>query len=224
MMSSSLLLVHSLSPQIMDHVIEASTAAFTGTSRANTFAIFHDGLSAWWEADAQAYLASRGFANRQIRNTTANKGTRYERKIVGDSPEMCRALDSHGFADLKAGLITYASFTSLYPKEDPRRFHLGTPPQLFSSIERTWRVTPTSKRIIEDIELLPSVLDKIIEARGCVVQDEEFRGLRSGRRAEGSGQLAPKVRRHQRVAELATCVPDIPEISEAKRLVQRGGK
>jgi hypothetical protein len=56
--------------------------------------------------EAQVYLASRGFANRQIRNTTANKGTRYDGKIVGDSPEMCRALDSHGFAYLKAGLFT----------------------------------------------------------------------------------------------------------------------
>ena len=56
-----------------------------------------------------------------------------------------------------------------------------------------------------------------------MVQDDEFRGLRSGRRAEGRGQLASKVHRHQRVAELATCVPDIPDISEAKRLVQRGG-
>jgi len=207
----------------MDHVIEASTAAFTGKSRTNTFAIFHHGLSAWWVADAKALLASRGFVNRQICNTTATDGTLYERKILGDSPEMCRALDSHDFADLKAGLISYASFTSLYLKKDPRRFHLGTPPQLFSSIERTWRITPTSKRIISDVELLPSVLDKIIEAHGCVVQDDEFRGLRSGRRAEGSGQLAPKVRRQQRVAELATCVPDIPDNSETKRLVQRGG-
>ena len=74
-----------------------------------------DSPTAGWEAEAQAYLKSRGFENRQIRNTTANVSTRYEGKIVGDSPEMCRALDSHGFADLKAGLITYASFTSLYP-------------------------------------------------------------------------------------------------------------
>ncbi len=54
------------------------------------------------------------------------KGTRYERKIVGDSPEMCRALDSHGFADLKSGLVTCASYTSLYPDDNPSRFHLDT--------------------------------------------------------------------------------------------------
>ena len=129
---------------------------------------------------------------------------------------MCRAFDSHGFADLKRGLFKYASFTSLYPKGDPRRFNLGTPEELLSSIKRTWRVTPTSARIIEDVELLPEVLNKIIEARGCVVQDEQFRGLRTGRRAEGSGQLAPKLRRHQRLADIDSYIPNVPEIDEAK--------
>jgi hypothetical protein len=83
-------------------------------------------------------------------------------------------------------------------------------------------VTPTSKRIVEDIELLPEVLNKIIEARGCVVQDEEFRGLRSGRRAKDSGQLAPKVRRHQRMLDMSSSVPNIEEIKEARKLIQRG--
>ena len=135
---------------------------------------------------------------------------------------MCRALDSHGFADLKAGLITYASFTSLYPADEPRRSRLGTTPQLLASIQRTWRVTPTSKRIIEDIELLPEVLNKIIESRGFVVHDEEFRGIRSGRRAEGSNQLAPKVRKHQCALQMPSTVPHIEEIAEAKKMIRRG--
>ena len=82
-------------------------------------------------------MAALGLANRQIRNTTAIKGTRHEGKIVCNSPEMCRALDSHCFADLKAALTKYASFTSVYEQDDERRFHLGTPQQLLSSIERT---------------------------------------------------------------------------------------
>ena len=90
----------------MAHVIDESTNAFFSTSHASDFFLFHDGRLAWCEGEAQAYLASNGFANRKIRNITANKGARYEGKIVGDSPEMCRALDSHGFADLKAGLLT----------------------------------------------------------------------------------------------------------------------
>jgi len=67
----------------------------------------------------------------------------------------------------------------------------------------TWRVIASSERIIEDTVLLPVVLDMIIEACGCVVQDEVFRCLRSGRRAVGNSQLAPRVRRLQGIAEQA---------------------
>ena len=74
--------------KIIGRVMVASVTIFAGTSHADRGFIFHDGLSVWWEADAQAHVASRGFANRQIRNTTTNKGTRDERKIVGDTPEM----------------------------------------------------------------------------------------------------------------------------------------
>ncbi len=55
-----------------------------------------------------------------------------------------------------------------------------------------------------------------------MVQDEEFRGLRSGRRAEGSGQLAPKVRKHQRLMEMASTVPHIEEIADAKAVIRMG--
>ena len=67
-------------------------------------------------------MKALGFEHRQIRNITANKGTRYEGKIVGDSPEMCRALDSHGFADLKAAIMACSSYTSVLPIGDARRF------------------------------------------------------------------------------------------------------
>ena len=57
-------------------MLSTSINAFAVTSHASDFFIIHDGLLAWWEGEA--YLASHGFANRQVRNTTANKGIRYE--------------------------------------------------------------------------------------------------------------------------------------------------
>ena len=72
-------------------------------------------------------MRSRGFEHRQIRNINANKGTRYEGMIVGDSPEMCHALDCHGIADLKGTILAHASFISVYAVGDPHRFKLGTP-------------------------------------------------------------------------------------------------
>jgi hypothetical protein len=42
-------------------------------------------LSAWWEADTQAHLAARGFANRQFRNiSTLSSG-------VPDIPDIAEA-------------------------------------------------------------------------------------------------------------------------------------
>ena len=62
---------------------------------------------------------------------------------------------------------------------------------------------------------LPDLLGRTIEAPGCVVQDEEFCGLRSGRRAEGSGQLAQKARKRQRLmVEMASTVPHIEVIAD----------
>jgi hypothetical protein len=150
---------------LMGQVVAESTKAYAGTPRANEFRIFHGGLSAWWEAGAQEHMASLGMSNRLIRNITANAGTRYEFKIIGDSPEMCRGLDSHGLTDFKAAVMTYASYISVSPgKDGPQRFNLGTPAEVFRSTERAWAVATTSKRICEDIFMPPFVLGKIIAA------------------------------------------------------------
>ena len=142
-----------------------------------------DGLSACWEASAQAHMKARGFEHRQIREITL--GTRYEGKIVGDSPEMSRALDFLGFADLKAAILSYVSFTSNFDNDDPRKFNLGTPDAVFSCIERAFSVAPTSKRIVEDIPwfltevsnsrdvwcpMRPFAADAALKSLGCCIE------------------------------------------------------
>ena len=161
-----------------------------------------------------------------LRNIDANNGTRYEGKIVGDSLEMCRALDSHGFADLKAAVFAYSSVTSVYAVDDPRRFKLGTPDELFRSIERAWTVAPTSKRIVEDILALPRVLSKIIEYKGCVVPDEI---LRHGRRAAkwetsemSTSDQKAKPRSFTRNETLASSVPAHPDVGPARAVLRSG--
>jgi hypothetical protein len=217
---------------LMDHVVAESIKTYAGTPRANDFRIFHGGLSAWWEAGAQGHMTGLGMANRQIRNTTANVGARYEFKIVGDSPEMHRGLDSHGFADLKASVMTHASYTSVYPDSDePRRFNLGTPAEVFRIIERAWAVAPTSKRICEDILMLPFVLEKILAAQDTTVED---RALRHGRhkakhRTWGSvhqrvGPLVNKPRSFQRIEALASSVPLYPDVEPERKWIAGGGK
>jgi len=62
--------------------------------------IFHDGLTAWWEADAQEHMRSLGFGDRQLRILPANNSkvaSYYQNGLAGNSPEMCRGLDASRF-------------------------------------------------------------------------------------------------------------------------------
>ena len=199
----------------MDHVIAMSTLAYVGTTHEKDFIIYHDALSTWWEQGAQEHMAARGFRDRQWRCLgSTNADTRYALKLVGDSPELCRALDAHGFADLGNAINYHVSVScSQYAVGDARRFEMGTPPQVWSTMSRCWTVAPTSARIIEDIDALPGVLEKIIAANGCVVHDEF---LRTGRRAvsRDGARLTRNARSRQRIETCRAC-PRHPDIEAA---------
>ena len=157
--------------EIIDHVIEQSDLAYRETRFAKHYHIFHDALPQWWEPMSQAYLTEKGFEFRQLRNfNLKNRSTRYDMKLVGNSPEICRGLDSHGFADLKHSVRIHSALTSVYDLGDYRRFDLSTVGGIISAMERCWQLVPTSERIIEDILALPIVVNKIIESEGCLVK------------------------------------------------------
>lgn len=174
---------------IMTHVVGEHKRFFSGTKREKSSFIFHDGLTAWWEADAQEHMRSLGFGDRQLRILPANNSkvaSYYQNGLAGNSPEMCRGLDAHGFADLGRSLTLNCSIAASLPRDDPERLKwgMGTPKTLLYSMLRSWEHSPSSERIVEDIYNFPMVLDKIIKAEGCVVPDEI---LRTGRRAISGG-------------------------------------
>ena len=119
-------------------------------------------------------------------------------KLCGNSPEICRALDSHGFADLKAAMAYHCALSSTYPIGDYRRFCMGTPTQVWSTMIRCWELEPTSERIKEDILAFPRVLDKIIAYKGCVVPDECLRHGKRWARLDKKGDCKKKPRASQR--------------------------
>ena len=82
----------------MEHATIESTKIYADTKQSNDFLIFHDGSSQWWESETQQYLVSRNFGHRQLRckGDTSKEFKRYHHKAVGDSPELCRALDALG--------------------------------------------------------------------------------------------------------------------------------
>jgi hypothetical protein len=133
--------------------------------------------------------------------------------VCGDSPEICRALDAHGFADLKLFMAIHTSLSSSYAFEDPRRFGMGTPPAVWRTMTRCWEMEPTSDRLVEDISAFERVLGVVVEHHGCVVADEFLRTERRARRSDGKADCKNKPRTSQRKDTLVSrpCHPDCVE-------------
>ena len=164
--------------KLMDHAIEQGNAAFAGTKFADSWLMYHDHLSAWWEAGAQKYLAERGYADRQVRacGSTNEEISLYRNSVVGSRPEMM-PLDHHLFDDLEDAVtknIILTSHLKAGPPDDPckhGRFDAGTPRALAATMVATWKHHPSSERIVEDIERWPMILEQIVAHKGCVVPD-----------------------------------------------------
>jgi hypothetical protein len=132
----------------------------------------------WWTAEAQQYIADKGFAYRQVRcmgDTNKAVGARYKNKVVGDSLELCRGLDAYGFSDFKRCCERMRALTPVYNWDDPWRFKFDTPTEAWNTMYRCWTLESTSDRIIADIEELENVLQAIIDAKGCVVPECRLR-------------------------------------------------
>ena len=165
---------------IIDHIIAEGDKAFADTPFANSWMIGHDALGQYWEPDALKYLESKGFPPSRLlcAQGSTNLGTRYAGKLVGNSPELM-PLDSNLFADLEYAIKQHCALTHDLHKDDPRKFKLGTPADVWSAMYRSWQ-TIKPKRIAQDIKRWEDALVSIVHARGAVVPQLD---TRHGRRA-----------------------------------------
>ena len=192
--------------EMIDHMIAESTAVYAGTEFANSFMIYHDALTLLWEAKAREYIREKGFTDRFIhiiREYQDGINKRYWFTVVGDSPELARALDSFGFADLELSMAFHQALTSGWAANNPKKFQFGTPSQVWSAMSRCWEVEPTSERIVQDIIDLPRVLQKIIDAKGTVAYGEALRNGHRARRADGKGTMKGNLSSSRRKSTLS---------------------
>jgi hypothetical protein len=97
--------------------------------------------------------------------------------------------------------------------------HVGTKDVLWACMEKTWlEVAPTNERVVEDVDRILVVLDKIIAAGGCVVPDEFLRTGRRAVRADGKGMLKNKRRKRQKIAT-QEARPHHPDLNAAYALL-----
>ena len=95
-----------------DHVVSEGNRLFADTPFAESWVIYHDALTQWWEPDTQAHLLSLGFprSRQMCCQGDVNKGTRYEGKLVGDTPE-CMPLDANLFSDYSVSMSHHIAAT-----------------------------------------------------------------------------------------------------------------
>ena len=99
--------------------------------------IYSDALSAWWEKEAQKYLALYWLhlVNRFINAVgTSRVGTlaKGNKGPSGNSPENGRGTDAYGFAELERHMAFNHALATSYPLGDPRRiFGQGNQKQLW---------------------------------------------------------------------------------------------
>jgi hypothetical protein len=114
----------------------------------------------------------------------------YKDSLPGDSPEV-QPLDSHLFADIKEGVSRNVATSFLFADNDATKYSLRTPKHVFDSIERTIKSgCPSKKRIVEDINRIPHVMQLIIEAKGTYLADDDIKASRKKPTREGArGEL-----------------------------------
>ena len=92
--------------------------------------------------------------------------------------------------------------TSEHSDDDPRKFILGTPTDVWDTMMRCWQTESTSDRVIADIEDWPRVLQVIVEAEGCVVHGEAVRSGHRYQGLDGKGVMKSKLQNRGRVDKL----------------------
>ena len=198
-----------------------SRGLYKGTDMGERFVVFHDALAQWNEKEAQEYIEEKypGFTSRFIKPVGKTcAGTIYKDKPPGNSPENARGLDSYGFADLEYAMCFNCALSWVYPYGDPRRiFGQGTPKEVWHLMTETWTVVgaPSNARITEDISGWERVCDKIIEAKGTIVLDENFRTGRRARKMHGEGDRKTKLRKRDRKSTHLLELPVHPALKGA---------
>ena len=84
-------------------------------------------------------------------------------------------------------------------------------------MEETWTTVgaPSDERVAQDIAEWENVCEKNIEAKGCIVPDENFRTGHRARKIHGEGKRKTKLQKRDRKSTLNLGLPVHPRLKDA---------
>ena len=175
--------------ELVEHMITQSAAVMKGTAHEDDWVFYHDALTQMTDRACISWMKEKGYYKRWVLPLKdLNAGTVYDGRPVGNSPEMM-CLDCSLFKDVADAVNRHVSITSKLADDDPRKFMKNTPQRLLHAylriVDPVSGVSPTSERIIQDVERCwDNHLWAIFEARGTVVPGL---GSRNGHRRAAPG-------------------------------------
>ena len=105
-----------------------------------------------------------------------------------------------GFAYFKQCTTIHRSISQHMARNYSKRFSFGTVPEVESTMERVFTVSPSSAQIVADILRLETVLDMIIKERGAIVPELNFRRGYRALTHDKKGLLKNALKRSSRVS------------------------
>ena len=195
MMSSPTFSNSALVTDYIEHLMEESSKVMRGTKHETDWMVYHDALSLMTSKENMAWMSEKGFLKRWIlpsQDLYVNDKEiqkKYSGKPIGNSPEFM-PWDAHLNFDVHCSLDHHCLLSKALDDKDPKKFDASTPKKMKLAYQRILNpdesgVSPTPKRIIQDVRRVQVALRKVVTANGCLVQDA---AIRSGRRYEKSSK------------------------------------
>jgi hypothetical protein len=178
------------------HVYTHTKACFAGTQYADNFYFYHDALSLMTAAETVTWMKEQGIHKHWLLpELELNKGTWYEGRPVGNSPELM-PLDASLNKDVDDAVHRHIGWTNTLAEEHPEKFSMATPSKGSFAYRRVWNCpvvpgvasgdvvldgAPGGARICQDIDKFLTSALAIFQHKGIVV---DGLGTRHGHRNE----------------------------------------
>ena len=157
-----------------------SARVMTGTKHESDWYFYHDALNLMTAKETRRWMEGREINGSNCAKkwlvpiNGCNGGTKYENRMVGNSPEFM-PMDMSLNWDVKSSHNFHCAITSDLDEEDERKFSMKTPKMIARGIKRLFEYhlpaegVPCSSRIIHDCDQALRAMKIVCDHRGAII-------------------------------------------------------